>query len=64
MYVCVCHGISDRRLREAVQRGARSFEELQAQTGVSTCCGACEPMARAMVEQPEAPDRQSTELSN
>jgi bacterioferritin-associated ferredoxin len=64
VFICVCHGISDRRLREAVQRGARSFEELQAQTGVSTCCGACEPMARAMVEPPDAAEQARAELSN
>ncbi len=64
MYICVCHGISDRKLREVVQQGARSFEELQARTGVSTCCGACEPMARAMVEESKAPDSSCVELSH
>lgn len=51
MYVCICHGISDRRVREAVREGADSFEALQAATGVGTCCGACEPTARALVEE-------------
>jgi bacterioferritin-associated ferredoxin len=51
MYVCICHGISDQRLREEVACGARRFEELQARTGVGTCCGACEPFARELVEQ-------------
>jgi bacterioferritin-associated ferredoxin len=36
MYVCVCHGISDKRLSQAVQDGAHSFEQLQAHTGVAT----------------------------
>jgi bacterioferritin-associated ferredoxin len=51
VYVCICHGISDRRLREVVSSGVRSFEELQARTGVSTCCGSCEPTARAVIEE-------------
>ena len=51
MYVCICHGITDRRLKEAVREGASSFEELQAHTGVSTCCGACESTARAIVDE-------------
>jgi bacterioferritin-associated ferredoxin len=51
MYVCVCHGISDKRLREEVECGARRFEDLQARTGVGTCCGACEPFARELVER-------------
>ena len=50
MYVCVCHGISERRLQEAILEGARSFEQLQSCTGVATCCGACEPCAREMLD--------------
>lgn len=50
MYVCVCKGISDRRIRDAVHQGQSSFEELQRCTGVSTCCGKCEPTARAVFE--------------
>ena len=49
MYVCVCHGVSDKQLRRAVESGARSFEQLQACTGVATCCGACEPCAREIL---------------
>lgn len=51
MYVCICHGISDRRIREAVTGGARSFEEVQACTGVATNCGACEQTARGVIEE-------------
>ncbi|MFO1394329.1 MAG: (2Fe-2S)-binding protein [Steroidobacteraceae bacterium] len=50
MYVCVCHGISERRIEQALREGVRSFEELQNKTGVGTCCGACEPCARRMVD--------------
>jgi bacterioferritin-associated ferredoxin len=49
MYVCLCHGISETRLQQAIQEGARSFEQLQSCTGVATCCGACEPCAREML---------------
>ena len=50
MYVCVCHGVSDKQLHRAVEAGVRSFEQLQACTGVATCCGACEPCAREILE--------------
>ena len=50
MYVCVCHGVSDKQLHHAVEAGVRSFEQLQACTGVATCCGACEPCAREILE--------------
>jgi len=51
MYVCVCHGISDKRLNQAIQEGVRSFEQLQARTGVATCCGSCEPCARQILDE-------------
>ncbi len=51
MYVCVCHGISEQRLKKAVQEGARSFEQLQSFTGVATCCGSCEPCARQVLDE-------------
>jgi len=51
MYVCVCHGISDKRLNQAIQEGVRSFDQLQACTGVATCCGSCEPCARQILDE-------------
>lgn len=51
MYVCLCHGIRDRDLRDAVARGATTFEALQARTGVSTCCRTCEPCAREVLHE-------------
>jgi bacterioferritin-associated ferredoxin len=51
MYVCVCHGISEKRLSQAIEDGARSFEALQSCTGVATCCGACEPCARQVLDE-------------
>ena len=50
MYVCLCHGISESRMQQAIHEGARSFEQLQSCTGIATCCGACEPCAREMLD--------------
>ena len=50
MYVCLCQGISESRLQQAIREGARSFEQLQTCTGVATCCGACEPCARLLLD--------------
>jgi bacterioferritin-associated ferredoxin len=51
MFVCLCHGIRDRELRDAVDGGADTFEALQACTGVSTCCRTCEPTAREVFHE-------------
>lgn len=41
MYVCLCHAVTERKIQQAVAQGTSSFQDLQASTGVATCCGAC-----------------------
>ena len=41
MYVCLCKGVSDHKIREVVEQGARSFREVREQTGCATQCGKC-----------------------
>ena len=48
MIVCVCHRVSDRDIVRAVESGCGSFDELQAETRVSTRCGACRQCAQAV----------------
>jgi bacterioferritin-associated ferredoxin len=50
MYVCVCHAISDRQIREVIERGAASLHEVQAHLPVASCCGCCEDAAREVIE--------------
>jgi bacterioferritin-associated ferredoxin len=42
MIVCVCKVISDRQLRASIEAGHDSFDALQFEHGVATCCGRCE----------------------
>ncbi|QJQ94523.1 MULTISPECIES: (2Fe-2S)-binding protein [Halomonadaceae] len=41
MFVCLCKGVTDRAIREAVSDGARSWREVREQTGCATQCGKC-----------------------
>ena len=50
MYVCLCHAISDRQIREAVEHGAQSLDKVQCQLPVGTCCGSCADTARQIIE--------------
>ncbi|MGH8161398.1 MAG: (2Fe-2S)-binding protein, partial [Gammaproteobacteria bacterium] len=36
MYICICNGVTERRIREAVAAGTTSFEALQERLKVST----------------------------
>lgn len=41
MYVCICKNVTDHRIRDAVEDGARSWREVQQRTGCGTQCGKC-----------------------
>jgi bacterioferritin-associated ferredoxin len=46
MIVCVCKAVSDRTIRASIDDGIDSFDELQFELGVATCCGRCEESVR------------------
>jgi bacterioferritin-associated ferredoxin len=42
MIVCMCRGVSDRDLTEAIRRGARTLDDLSRRcNGAGTDCGGC-----------------------
>lgn len=51
MYVCVCHAVTDRQIRELVNRGANSLTDVQQQVPVAGCCGRCRDTAEQIVEE-------------
>ena len=48
MYVCLCKGVSDKAIRQAVAQGARSWRDVREQTGCATQCGKCACMAKTI----------------
>lgn len=51
MIVCVCNNISDREIRQAVELGLTSIEELRRELGVATCCGQCFSCAEEILNE-------------
>lgn len=51
MYVCLCKGITDRHIRDAVIDGAASLADLRRQLGVSSQCGQCACTARSIIQE-------------
>ena len=51
MIVCVCKSVSDRKIRAAIAEGADTFDELQFELGVATCCGKCAESVREVMAQ-------------
>ncbi len=56
MYVCICHGVSDRTIRQLAQSGkASSLRELREQTGAMTSCGKCARCVRDVFQENQTP---------
>ncbi|MGB6452264.1 MAG: (2Fe-2S)-binding protein [Steroidobacteraceae bacterium] len=51
MYVCICHAVTDRDIREAVDQGARSLCDVQSCLPVGGCCGRCRDAAKDVVDE-------------
>jgi bacterioferritin-associated ferredoxin len=40
---CLCHGVSERRVRREIEHGATTVDELAARCGAGSCCYGCHP---------------------
>lgn len=49
--VCNCFSVTNGMIKEAVDAGASTLEEVQDATGAGTACGACVDDVRRLVEQ-------------
>ena len=54
VYVCLCNGVTDRHIRDAVDKGCSSVGELTMRTGCGANCGSCLDMAADMIAQMQA----------
>lgn len=41
MYICICKGVTERHIYQAVEQGAASLKDLRRDLGVSAECGRC-----------------------
>jgi len=51
MYICVCHGVTDRAIVEAASDGVRDLAELTLRTGCGASCGCCRDAAEETLAQ-------------
>jgi bacterioferritin-associated ferredoxin len=51
MYICVCKGVTDTAIREAVSKGADRMRDLKTCLGVSGQCGRCACHAKEVLEK-------------
>ena len=63
MYVCLCNGVTDRQIREAVCDGVKSMRQLRQCLGVAANCGRCAPHAKELLDESRAEQRFEGQLS-
>ena len=57
MYVCLCRGVSDRKIRAAIEAGASTVNEVGVQTTAGTVCQDCHPAIEELIRAGGDPDR-------
>ncbi|EWC41896.1 (2Fe-2S)-binding protein [Pseudomonas stutzeri] len=51
MYVCLCQGVTDGQIRNAIYEGCCSYRDVREATGVATQCGKCACVAKQVVRE-------------
>ena len=51
MYVCVCNAVTEQQLRQAINKGAITVQQLKQELGVATRCGACHDCLKDYLKQ-------------
>lgn len=51
MYVCLCKGVTDHQIKEAISAGATSVGQLRKCLGVASQCGKCGITAREILQE-------------
>lgn len=51
MYVCLCHAVTDKDIKRAVEEGACTMRDLRNGLQVATQCGRCGQCAKACLNQ-------------
>ncbi len=52
MYVCLCHGISDKKLQKlAIEDGVSSMREIRQCTSLGSQCGKCVKQAKQILSE-------------
>lgn len=51
MYVCICKGVTENKLRAAIYQGADRMRDLKACLGVTEQCGLCACHAKQVLDE-------------
>jgi len=62
MYVCLCEGVTDGQIRDAIYEGCCSYRDVRETLGVASQCGKCACLAKQVVRETRS-DVQSSQAA-
>ena len=62
MYVCICQGVTQRDIQNAVEDGL-TFSDIHKKMGVGSDCGSCNKYAKQLVKQTQQEMRMLEQLA-
>lgn len=51
MYVCMCYGVTDKQIKQAVDQGATNMKSIRQALNVGSQCGKCIRMTQEVIQQ-------------
>ncbi len=51
MFLCVCKGVSEKHIRNALNEGACAMRHLRCKTGLGTQCGVCRKTVKQYIHE-------------
>jgi bacterioferritin-associated ferredoxin len=51
VFICVCNGVTEKQIRDAVSSGTSDLAQLQARLGVGAGCGTCAGFAQQVIAE-------------
>lgn len=63
MYVCLCQGVTDGQIRDAIYEGCCSYRDIRETLGVASQCGKCACVAKQVVRETLS-DLQASQVGN
>jgi bacterioferritin-associated ferredoxin len=56
MIICLCEGVSEREVNQAIKEGARSIRDIRRACGAGGGCGGCHDQLLELLEQEKSLD--------
>ena len=51
MFICICNGVTEKQIRDAVHSGAGDIAQLRGSLGVGAGCGTCAAFAEQIISE-------------